>query len=100
MQPRRHLRLVGVQAHTLHKDICRLLPASQRIASVITIDPESATTGKEPLATLATFRRSAAGVLFGQNCATREPALLETGAPVEVLEERDPEEVHRDFRLD
>jgi len=68
--------------------------------SVITIDPESATTGKEPLATLATFRRSAAGVLFGQNCATREPALLETGAPVEVLEEGDPEEVPRDFRLD
>ena len=68
--------------------------------SVITIDPETATTGKEPLATLATFRKSAAGVLFGQNCATREPALLETGAAVEVLEERDPEAVPREFRLD
>ena len=67
--------------------------------SVITIDPQTAASGKEPLTTLATFRKSPAGILFGQNGATREPALLETGAEVEVLAERPPEELPPEFRL-
>lgn len=54
--------------------------------AVTTVDPATAARGKEPLATLATFRRSPSGVLFGQNCTARAPATLAVGAAVEVLE--------------
>jgi uncharacterized protein YcbX len=35
--------------------------------SIVTVDPRSGTVGKEPLQTLAAFRRSGNDVLFGQN---------------------------------
>ena len=45
--------------------------------------------GKEPLRTLATFRRTDRGVLFGQNCVALGRGTLEAGMPVEVLETGD-----------
>lgn len=68
--------------------------------SVVSIDPVNGATSKEPLSTLATFRKSPAGILFGQNGATREPATLRTGDSVEVLETRLAEDVPAEFRLE
>jgi uncharacterized protein YcbX len=54
--------------------------------AITTVDPLTAEQGKEPLKTLAKFRRSAAGVLFGQNCAARAPGVLRVGDRLEVKE--------------
>jgi hypothetical protein len=42
--------------------------------------------GSEPLRTLATYRRTGAGVLFGQNAVPLGTGTLALGMPVEVLE--------------
>jgi uncharacterized protein YcbX len=52
---------------------------------VTTIDPATGQKGREPLATLATFRRSSAGVLFGQNCIARDPGIIRLDDEVQVL---------------
>jgi len=54
-----------------------------------TIDPETFEKDKEPLATLATYRRSELGVIFGQNLVHEGLGELNLGDEVEVLEERD-----------
>lgn len=52
-----------------------------------TIDPEAGIfAGKEPLRTLATFRKVGSKVLFGQNLIAEGTGVLHTGAPVEQLE--------------
>lgn len=54
---------------------------------VTTLDPASGTRDgqSEPLATLARYRRTAAGVVFGQNLIAENLGDLETGMNVEVL---------------
>ncbi|HTC24055.1 MAG TPA: MOSC N-terminal beta barrel domain-containing protein [Gemmatimonadales bacterium] len=52
---------------------------------VTTTDQDTAERGKEPLRTLATFRRRDGKVLFGQNLVHRGTGRLAVGAPVEVL---------------
>jgi uncharacterized protein YcbX len=44
--------------------------------------------GTEPLRTLATYRKTELGVLFGQNAVHLGPGMLATGMPVEVIERR------------
>lgn len=44
--------------------------------------------GKEPLRTLATYRKTELGVVFGQNVVHRAQGWLAIGMPVEVLERR------------
>lgn len=52
-----------------------------------TTDQATAKVGKEPLKTLATFRRgSNGGVMFGQNLIHENTGTLRVGAPVEALE--------------
>ena len=52
-----------------------------------TVDPEAGIfAGKEPLRTLATFRKVGSKVLFGQNLIAEGTGVLHTGAPVERLE--------------
>jgi uncharacterized protein YcbX len=53
--------------------------------AITTVDQRTAARGKEPLRTLATFRRSGTKVLFGQNLVHDETGLLRAGDPVEVL---------------
>ncbi|MCA9603799.1 MAG: MOSC domain-containing protein [Polyangiales bacterium] len=53
--------------------------------SITTVDPETAQVGKEPLKTLATFRRTGNKVLFGQNAVHSGPGRLRVGEGVEVL---------------
>jgi uncharacterized protein YcbX len=67
--------------------------------AVTTVDPETAERGTEPLKTLAQFRRSPSGVLFGQNCAARAPGALEVGAAVRVLEAGRLAELPEPWRL-
>jgi len=52
---------------------------------VTTVDQDTGEKGKEPLATLATFRRSGDGVLFGQNLVLLEGGVVRVGDPVEPL---------------
>jgi uncharacterized protein YcbX len=54
-----------------------------------TIDIETAERHKEPLATLATFRRSGKAVLFGQNLAHDGEGWLRVGDAVEVTAARE-----------
>ncbi|RRB02604.1 MOSC domain-containing protein [Larkinella rosea] len=53
-----------------------------------TIDPQTGTKGKEPLKTLATYRRLDNKILFGQNVLAEHPGKLRVGDPVRVLERR------------
>ena len=66
---------------------------------VTTVNQATAKKGEEPLATLATFRRSRTGVLFGQNCAARSAGELVVGAQVEVLEEGGLAALPEEFRI-
>lgn len=54
--------------------------------TITTVDPTTAETSKEPLATLASYRRRGNDVLFGQNCVHHGPGTLRVGDEVEVLE--------------
>ena len=53
-----------------------------------TIDPESGQKGKEPLKTLATYRKLDSKILFGQNVLAATTGLLRVGDPVTILEQR------------
>ncbi|WP_421826461.1 MOSC domain-containing protein [Larkinella sp.] len=53
-----------------------------------TIDPESGQKGKEPLKTLATYRKLDSKILFGQNVLAETTGLLRVGDPVTILEQR------------
>jgi uncharacterized protein len=53
-----------------------------------TIDPETAQKGKEPLKTLATYRKMGSKILFGQNVLAETLGTLHVGQPVTVLERR------------
>ncbi len=53
---------------------------------ITTINQERAETGCEPLETLASFRKTEGGILFGQNLVHEGIGLLEIGAQIEILE--------------
>ncbi|MGM9509291.1 MOSC domain-containing protein [Larkinella sp. GY13] len=53
-----------------------------------TIDPESGQKGKEPLKTLATYRKLDSKILFGQNVLAETTGVLRVGDPVTILEKR------------
>ncbi len=55
---------------------------------ITTVNQESAAKGKEPLRTLARFRRAGTKVLFGQNLIHDQPGTLRAGDPVEILQTR------------
>lgn len=54
--------------------------------TVTTIDPDRGEKGKEPLRTLATYRRQGSKVLFGQNVLVHRSGRLQVGAAVTVLD--------------
>ena len=56
---------------------------------ITTVDQRTAARGKEPLRTLARFRRAGEGVLFGQNLIHDDKGALRVGDPLEVLEPRE-----------
>lgn len=59
---------------------------------ITTLNPDTLEYGKEPLATLAKFRRRADGVVFGQNGIAHGPGRLRVGDPVEVVSLHDGQE--------
>lgn len=61
-----------------------LVKPSERCA-ITTVDQATAEQGKEPLATLATFRRYGGSVAFGQNAVHQGPGRIRVGDPVELL---------------
>jgi uncharacterized protein YcbX len=56
--------------------------------TITTVDQETAATSKEPLRTLARFRRAGNKVLFGQNLIHDATGALRVGSPVEVVQAR------------
>jgi uncharacterized protein YcbX len=56
--------------------------------TITTVDQRTAATGKEPLRTLAKFRRAGNKVLFGQNLIHDDSGTLRVGDPVEVVQTR------------
>jgi uncharacterized protein YcbX len=54
--------------------------------AITTVNQETAATGKEPLRTLARFRRAGKEVLFGQNLIHDEIGTLRIGDPAEVVQ--------------
>jgi uncharacterized protein YcbX len=56
--------------------------------AITTVDQTTAATSKEPLHTLARFRRVGTKVLFGQNLIHDATGTLHTGDPVEILHTR------------
>jgi uncharacterized protein YcbX len=61
-----------------------LVKACARCA-ITTTDQATAQVGREPLATLATYRRVERGVLFGQNAIHAATGAIRVGDPLEVL---------------
>ena len=55
---------------------------------ITTVDQASAETGKEPLRTLATYRKVGSEVYFGQNLIHDSTGVLNVGDAVEVIEPR------------
>lgn len=51
---------------------------------VTTIDQRTQRTSKEPLRTLASFRRHDSGVIFGQNCVHHQPGKIAVGDVLQV----------------
>lgn len=61
-----------------------LKPCSR--CEIVTIDPDSGHAGKEPLATLAGYRKQGKKVLFGQNAVAQGRGRVRRGDAVQVLE--------------
>ncbi|MFY8004985.1 MAG: MOSC domain-containing protein, partial [Chitinophagaceae bacterium] len=58
--------------------------------NVITINQITSIAGKEPLATLATYKRKDNKVIFGQNCvANATDGLVKIGDELIVLKEKE-----------
>ena len=72
----RTIRIDGI-AFTVAKPCAR--------CAITTTDQNTAERSKEPLRTLATFRKADAGVMFGQNLIHHGTGVLRVGSEVEVL---------------
>ncbi len=95
---RPNLVVRGVEAHAEDRwrkirigevvfEVCKPCPR----CAIPSIDQQTGEkTGKEPLATLATYRRSALGVVFGQNLVHAGTGEIRVGQEVEVLESGEP----------
>jgi len=57
--------------------------------SIVQVDPATATSGIEPLRTLAAYRTMPNGVMFGQNALVVTPGQLRLGDTVEILNARE-----------
>ena len=55
---------------------------------MVNVDPETAEAGREPMRSLATYRRSDLGVIVGQNAVHRGPGCIRVGQPVRILERK------------
>ena len=55
-----------------------------------TVDPDSGVSGKEPLKTLARYRRIQGDVFFGQNFVVLKAGTVRIGDEIEVVESKDP----------
>ena len=58
--------------------------------TVTTIDKETLAKSKEPLKTLASYRKQGNGVMFGQNVIPLNEGRLRLGMNVEILSKREP----------
>lgn len=64
--------------------VFRVVKPCSRCA-ITTVDQDSATTGKEPLLTLATYRKAGSKVFFGQNLIQDSTGVVSIGDEVRIL---------------
>lgn len=69
--------------------VLRVVKPCSRCA-VTTVDQATGERGREPLATLSTYRRDGNRVMFGQNVVPETVGVIAVGDPVEVLESGPP----------
>lgn len=74
-----------IRAGTIELDVVK--PCARCVTT--TIDQTTAVAGREPLRTLATYRRDGSKVMFGQNVIHRAAGVLALGDPVTVLSTSD-----------
>lgn len=72
---------VGVADDVVHLDLVK--PCAR--CSIVPVDQATGVRGKEPLTTLATYRRRDGNVFFGQNVLHRALGLLRVGDPVVIV---------------
>jgi uncharacterized protein YcbX len=72
----------SIQIGTLSFDLVK--PCARCVLT--TIDPETAVKGKEPLKTLATYRKAGNKILFGQNIVAKQSGLVKQGDQILVSE--------------
>lgn len=72
---------VGVAGDVVHLDLVK--PCAR--CSIVPVDQATGVRGKEPLTTLATYRRRDGNVFFGQNVLHRALGLLRVGDPVVIV---------------
>jgi uncharacterized protein YcbX len=72
----------SIQIGTLSFDLVK--PCARCVLT--TIDPETAEKGKEPLKTLATYRKAGNKILFGQNIVAKQSGLVKQGDEILVSE--------------
>lgn len=70
------------------ESVLRVVKPCTRCA-ITTVDPATGSRGKEPLRTLAEYRKRQGGVMFGQNALHEGTGSLRVGDSVEVLSRRD-----------
>lgn len=70
----------GIRVGTIRFDVVK--PCGR--CAITTVDQVTGAIGKEPLATLSTFRKAGDKVLFGQNLVHRNRGYLRVGDPVET----------------
>jgi uncharacterized protein YcbX len=67
-------------------DVAVVKPCAR--CAVTTVNPDTAEKGKEPLTTLATYRRQEGGVMFCENAIHLAAGTLRVGDTVQVVEQR------------
>jgi uncharacterized protein YcbX len=67
-------------------DIAVVKPCAR--CAITTVNPDTAEKGKEPLTTLATYRKQAGGVMFCENAIHLGPGTLRVGDELRVMESR------------
>jgi uncharacterized protein YcbX len=74
---------IGAPDRPLRLDIVK--PCARCV--ITTIEQTTGVAGKEPLTTLASYRRRGGKVFFGQNVIHRDAGILRVGDPVRIIEE-------------
>lgn len=93
---RANIIVSGIEAHeedtwreikTIQQTLFGVKPCARCVMT--TIDPQTGEAGKEPLKTLANYRKIGNKILFGENFIPKEEGMLKVGDEIEVVERKE-----------